>query len=418
MPDINGIPYVESSDLVSAYPAASQALAQEVSDQLALKVDYALPTNAQTGTTYTFVAADAEKLTTASNAAAVTLTIPPASSVAWPDNTVLRVVNYGAGAVTIDGGSGVTVTNTATTVAQYGAAVAIRTGSDAWTVVPFGGGDVPAATVSSPAATGQYSSGGFTWDYYTFTASGSITVDTAGFADLLLIGGGGSGSSGSNTTSASGGGGGGGGGFLAITDAYLPAGTHTVTVGGGGPFAKLQGGQGYDKRGGEGGVSALAGYAAAGGGGGSAYTEGGAIGGSGGGGAGTNINALYNAGVTSSPPGQGNSGGDGGTLSGQGGGGGGGAGAAGSNFSTTAGGNGGAGQASSITGTSVTYAGGGGGGGTTAGGTGGAGGGTAGTTGAAVVAGTANTGGGSGGSSNAGNMANGGSGIVVVRVKV
>ena len=40
MPDINGIPYVESSDLVSAYPAASQALAQEVSDQLASKLPY------------------------------------------------------------------------------------------------------------------------------------------------------------------------------------------------------------------------------------------------------------------------------------------------------------------------------------------------------------------------------------------
>ena len=39
MPDINGIPYVESTDLVSAYPAASQALAQEISDQLASKLD-------------------------------------------------------------------------------------------------------------------------------------------------------------------------------------------------------------------------------------------------------------------------------------------------------------------------------------------------------------------------------------------
>jgi hypothetical protein len=39
MPDINGIPYVESGDLVSAYPTVSQDLAQEVSDQLALKLD-------------------------------------------------------------------------------------------------------------------------------------------------------------------------------------------------------------------------------------------------------------------------------------------------------------------------------------------------------------------------------------------
>lgn len=41
MADINGIPYVESSDLVSAYPAVSQSLAQEVSDQLASKLDLA-----------------------------------------------------------------------------------------------------------------------------------------------------------------------------------------------------------------------------------------------------------------------------------------------------------------------------------------------------------------------------------------
>jgi len=38
MPDINGIPYVESTDLVSGYPSVSQSLAQEVSDQLASKL--------------------------------------------------------------------------------------------------------------------------------------------------------------------------------------------------------------------------------------------------------------------------------------------------------------------------------------------------------------------------------------------
>jgi len=41
MPDINGIPYVASGDLVSAYPTVSQDLAQEVSDQLATKLDAA-----------------------------------------------------------------------------------------------------------------------------------------------------------------------------------------------------------------------------------------------------------------------------------------------------------------------------------------------------------------------------------------
>lgn len=44
MPDINGIPYVESGDLVSAYPTVSQDLAQEVSDQLASKLPYSYGT--------------------------------------------------------------------------------------------------------------------------------------------------------------------------------------------------------------------------------------------------------------------------------------------------------------------------------------------------------------------------------------
>ena len=39
MPDINGIPYVESTDLVSGWPTISQSVAQEVSDQLASKLD-------------------------------------------------------------------------------------------------------------------------------------------------------------------------------------------------------------------------------------------------------------------------------------------------------------------------------------------------------------------------------------------
>ena len=171
--------------------ATGLATDAELSSGLASKVDYALPVNAQTGTTYTFVLADAEKLTTASNAAAVTLTIPPQSSVTWLDNTVLRVVNYGAGAVTVDGGSGVTVTNTATTIAQYGAAVAIRTGSDAWTLVPFGGGDEVWATISSPSATGNYTDGdGVEWNYYSITSNSNVTFDTDGLIDLFMIGGG------------------------------------------------------------------------------------------------------------------------------------------------------------------------------------------------------------------------------------
>ena len=62
------------------YPwnAGEVLAAADLNAEFASKIDYALPTNTQTGTAYTFVAADAEKLTTASNGSAVTLTIPPA----------------------------------------------------------------------------------------------------------------------------------------------------------------------------------------------------------------------------------------------------------------------------------------------------------------------------------------------------
>ena len=52
--------------------------------------------NAQTGTTYSFLAADAGKLTTFNNAAAVAVTLA-----VFADGTVFHVKNLGAGVVTI-----------------------------------------------------------------------------------------------------------------------------------------------------------------------------------------------------------------------------------------------------------------------------------------------------------------------------
>lgn len=134
-------PYAVSSDLVSAWPAKSLAVANYLDSALAAKYDSAPAINAQIGTTYTFVLADATagKTITASNAAASTYTVPPQSSVAFSAGALLRVTNLGAGVVTFAGGVGVTVTNTAGTLAQYQTATLVRTGSDAWTVIPFAG---------------------------------------------------------------------------------------------------------------------------------------------------------------------------------------------------------------------------------------------------------------------------------------
>jgi hypothetical protein len=103
------------------------------------KVDLAI--NAQTGTTYTFVLADDCKLVTASNASAITVTIPPASSVAYNTGSQLNIIQKGAGQVTFAAGSGVTIRSTGATAAapklraQYSSATAIYEGSDVWFVI-------------------------------------------------------------------------------------------------------------------------------------------------------------------------------------------------------------------------------------------------------------------------------------------
>jgi len=93
--------------------------------------------NAQTGTAYTTVLSDASKLVTLSNAGAVTVTIPPNSSVAYPVGTKIDLAQLGAGQVTVAAGSGVTVNSTPTLKlrAQYSAATCIKTATDTWLLV-------------------------------------------------------------------------------------------------------------------------------------------------------------------------------------------------------------------------------------------------------------------------------------------
>lgn len=358
--------------------AAGEVLAAaDLNDTFAAKVDYATPTNAQSGTgasAYTFVLADAQRLTTATGTSAKTFTIPPQSSVVWVANSIIRVANYGAGDLTIAGGSGVTVTNATKTLAQFESAALIRTASNAWTLVPFSGG-VGNADFSD-AASGTYSDSGINYKWIQFTASGTLTVTKAGFADVLVVGGGAGG--GTNR-----GGGGGAGGHLYATDVYLPAQSLTVTIGAGGAgsaFAQ-EPGIGFD-----GVTSRLHNFFSEGGGGGGSlfnYVRRGQPGASGGGGGGTS--AITGGTGT---PGLGN---NGGTSDFTNGGGGGGAGGAGG-LPT-----GGAGLANSITGSSVTRS---------VGGTGNAG-----------TAGGANTGNGGGGGAASAAGANGGSGIVIIRVR-
>jgi hypothetical protein len=94
--------------------------------------------NAQTGTTYTTVLADNGKLTTLANAAAIALTIPPNSSVAYPVGAQINLAQTDAGQVTVAGGAGVTITSTGATAAtpktraQYSTMTCVQTSTDNW----------------------------------------------------------------------------------------------------------------------------------------------------------------------------------------------------------------------------------------------------------------------------------------------
>ena len=97
--------------------------------------------NAQTGTTYTTVLADNGKLTTLTNAAAIAVTIPPNSSVAYPVGAQINMAQLGAGQVTVSGGVGVTVVSTGATAAspkarvQYSTLTAVQTSTDNWLIM-------------------------------------------------------------------------------------------------------------------------------------------------------------------------------------------------------------------------------------------------------------------------------------------
>jgi hypothetical protein len=98
--------------------------------------------NAQTGTSYTFVAADSfNTLVTLTNASAIAVTIPTNATTAFPVGTVLNFSQNGAGQVTVSGASGVTLTSVGATAAtpktrvQYSAGSAIQTSANNWLVI-------------------------------------------------------------------------------------------------------------------------------------------------------------------------------------------------------------------------------------------------------------------------------------------
>jgi hypothetical protein len=100
--------------------------------------DTTISFNAQTGTTYTLVAADLGKLVTLSNTSSITLTVPPS---VFTTGNIINIQGINTGLVTLAQGAGVTITSTGASSsapklrARYSAATIICTASNTFTVI-------------------------------------------------------------------------------------------------------------------------------------------------------------------------------------------------------------------------------------------------------------------------------------------
>ena len=87
-------------------------------------------------TAYTLALTDAGLVVECTSASATTITVPVSTSVAFPVGTVIEILQYGAGQVTIAAASGVTLRNPSslTTRAQYSSISLRMRATDEWVV--------------------------------------------------------------------------------------------------------------------------------------------------------------------------------------------------------------------------------------------------------------------------------------------
>ncbi len=133
---------LSASPALTGTPTAPSAAGYNDSTQIATTAQVydtvtTVPENTQTGTTYTLVLADAGKMVTLSNAAAITLTIPTNAVAAFPVDTRIDLLQYGAGQVTV-GGAGVTIRSSGSKLkltGQYSGATLWKKDTDEWVLI-------------------------------------------------------------------------------------------------------------------------------------------------------------------------------------------------------------------------------------------------------------------------------------------
>jgi hypothetical protein len=97
--------------------------------------------DAQSGTTYTLALSDAFECVTLTNSSAITVTVPPNSSVAFAISTSIDFLQLGTGLVTFAAGTGVTINSKSGILymnGQYSGATLIKTATNTWELVGVG----------------------------------------------------------------------------------------------------------------------------------------------------------------------------------------------------------------------------------------------------------------------------------------
>lgn len=118
-----------ASDSVTQAKMADRAVGSAELDNLTL--------NAQTGTTYTLVLADAHKLVTLNNSSAITLTVPTDVSVNFEIGDQVNLLQLGTGQVTV-GGAGVNIRSEGSKLklaGRYAIATLVKIDSNEWVLV-------------------------------------------------------------------------------------------------------------------------------------------------------------------------------------------------------------------------------------------------------------------------------------------
>lgn len=127
----------DDTDLVKDGALAIRTLGNEIDTTVYEGITQANLNN-QTGTTYTLLLADAGRTIDLNNAASITLTVPPNSSVAFDAGTRIDLVASGAGIVTVAAGAGVTINSKSGNLkitGQWSAATLIQRATDSWVLI-------------------------------------------------------------------------------------------------------------------------------------------------------------------------------------------------------------------------------------------------------------------------------------------